>query len=154
VTGLTNGTAYTFRVAAINAIGVGAYTAASSSVTPAIPGPTLTKLSNGTVATFSGSGTVADPFVAASYLVVYSQAARFQINGSGTVYMKYNATLNNDDNVAVDWWKDDGSAKLKSSSGSALAGTDKVLSQSMADGTQFRISNDAGSFTNVRIWVQ
>ena len=34
VTGLTNGTAYVFRVAAINAIGVGSYTAASSSVTP------------------------------------------------------------------------------------------------------------------------
>jgi predicted phage tail protein len=34
VTGLTNGTAYVFRVAAVNAIGVGAYTAASSSVTP------------------------------------------------------------------------------------------------------------------------
>jgi len=34
VTGLTNGTAYVFRVAAINAIGQGAYTSASGSVTP------------------------------------------------------------------------------------------------------------------------
>jgi hypothetical protein len=34
VTGLTNGTAYVFRVAAVNAVGTGAYTAASSSVTP------------------------------------------------------------------------------------------------------------------------
>jgi hypothetical protein len=34
VTGLTNGTAYVFRVAAINGIGTGPYTAASSSVTP------------------------------------------------------------------------------------------------------------------------
>ena len=34
VTGLTNGTAYTFRVAAVNGVGAGAYTAASSSVTP------------------------------------------------------------------------------------------------------------------------
>lgn len=34
VTGLTNGTAYVFRVAAINAVGVGAYTAASAAVTP------------------------------------------------------------------------------------------------------------------------
>ncbi|MBU6221748.1 MAG: fibronectin type III domain-containing protein [Planctomycetes bacterium] len=40
VTGLTNGTAYVFRVAAVNAVGVGAYTAASSSVTPAAFAPT------------------------------------------------------------------------------------------------------------------
>ncbi len=41
VTGLTNGTAYVFRVAGINANGTGTYTAASSSVTPAsasVPG--------------------------------------------------------------------------------------------------------------------
>jgi hypothetical protein len=35
VTGLTNGTAYVFRVAAVNGIGTGSYSAASSSVTPA-----------------------------------------------------------------------------------------------------------------------
>jgi hypothetical protein len=34
VTGLTNGTAYVFRVAGVNANGTGTYTAASSSVTP------------------------------------------------------------------------------------------------------------------------
>ena len=35
VTGLTNGTAYVFRVAAVNGVGTGSYSAASSSVTPA-----------------------------------------------------------------------------------------------------------------------
>jgi hypothetical protein len=37
VTGLTNGTAYRFRVAAVNAVGVGSYTSASSAVTPGLP---------------------------------------------------------------------------------------------------------------------
>src|SRR5439155_537190 len=37
VTGLTNGTTYTFRVAAINSIGTGANSAASPPITPAIP---------------------------------------------------------------------------------------------------------------------
>jgi hypothetical protein len=34
VTGLTNGTAYAFKVAAVNAVGTGAYSAASNAVTP------------------------------------------------------------------------------------------------------------------------
>jgi hypothetical protein len=39
ITGLTNGTAYVFRVAAVNDIGLGAYTVASSSVTPIVGTP-------------------------------------------------------------------------------------------------------------------
>jgi Ca2+-binding RTX toxin-like protein len=37
VTGLTNGKAYTFKVQAVNSVGSGAYSAASSAVTPAAP---------------------------------------------------------------------------------------------------------------------
>jgi hypothetical protein len=53
VTGLTNGTSYTFTVAAKNAIGNGAQSAASSAVTPTAPRFTLTVTKSGT-----GSGTV------------------------------------------------------------------------------------------------
>lgn len=52
VTGLANGTAYVFRVAAINGIGTGAYSTASAAVTPSAPPPVT--LNSG-----SGSGTAA-----------------------------------------------------------------------------------------------
>lgn len=45
VTGLTNGTAYYFRVAAVNANGTGTYTAASSALTPATTPGTPTSVS-------------------------------------------------------------------------------------------------------------
>ncbi|NDC96439.1 fibronectin type III domain-containing protein [bacterium] len=65
VTGLTNGTAYVFRVAAINGVGTGAYTAASSSVTPSATFLTVSPASgtsdNGTAYYWSGSGTAASP---------------------------------------------------------------------------------------------
>jgi hypothetical protein len=44
VTGLTNGTAYTFRVAAVNGIGTGAYSTASAAVTPTLALPAISGL--------------------------------------------------------------------------------------------------------------
>ena len=41
ITSLTNGTAHVFRVAGINGIGTGAYSTASSAVTPAVPNDSL-----------------------------------------------------------------------------------------------------------------
>ncbi len=57
VTGLTNGTAYVFRVAAVNSVGQGLYSAASASITPAAPpaGTTIVDAFTGTAgATLSG----------------------------------------------------------------------------------------------------
>ena len=55
ITGLTNGTAYTFRVAAINSVGTGSQSANSNTVTPAtVPGaPTI-----GTATPGNGQATV------------------------------------------------------------------------------------------------
>jgi hypothetical protein len=44
VTGLTNGTAYTFRVAAVNGIGTGSYSSASSAVTPVAGDPNFSSV--------------------------------------------------------------------------------------------------------------
>jgi len=62
VTGLTNGTAYVFRVAAVNAAGTGGYTATSAAITPTaavVPKLTIAR-SNGT-STFGG-GTFGSAF--------------------------------------------------------------------------------------------
>lgn len=61
VTGLTNGTAYTFKVAAINGVGTGTQSGASNAVTPAtVPGaPTI-----GTATSGPGSGKITVNFTA------------------------------------------------------------------------------------------
>jgi predicted phage tail protein len=56
LTGLTNGTAYTVRVAGVSAVGTGTFTAASSSVTPSAAPPVTLHAAFGAV---TGSGTVA-----------------------------------------------------------------------------------------------
>lgn len=65
VTGLTNGTAYVFRVAAVNGVGTGAYSSASAAVTPTASVPVITiaeqpanQTASGGSATFSVAATV------------------------------------------------------------------------------------------------
>jgi hypothetical protein len=65
VTGLTNGTAYTFRAAAVNGVGTGAYSTASTAVTPAVPSDSyyssvsLLLHADGTGGTFTDSSATA-----------------------------------------------------------------------------------------------
>ncbi|NDF04461.1 MAG: fibronectin type III domain-containing protein, partial [Betaproteobacteria bacterium] len=86
VTGLTNDTAYTFRVAAVNVIGAGAYSGAVT-VTPT-SAPLLTKITNGTNGSFTGSGTAGSPFVAASYVGGFGSSVRFQASSACTIQVR------------------------------------------------------------------
>ena len=85
VTGLTNGTAYTFEVAAINSVGTGAESAASNSVTPATtPGtPTIGTATSGNAsagvswtAPASNGGSVITGYVVTPYITGTAQTAQ------------------------------------------------------------------------------
>jgi hypothetical protein len=63
VTGLSNGTAVTFRVAAVNGIGTGSYSSASSAITPTVGDPNFSSVAllmhmEGSGATFTDSSSV------------------------------------------------------------------------------------------------
>jgi len=86
LTGLTNGTAYTARVAAVNAAGTGSYTAASSSVTPSASVfraiPTLTSnTSEGTAS--ANTGTAGDDVTKAYLLFDASFNSEYYMTRNG-----------------------------------------------------------------------
>jgi titin len=85
VTGLTNGTAYSFTVAAINVVGTGAQSAASSSVTPStVPGaPTIGTATTGNAsasvswtAPSSDGGSAITGYVVTPYVGTLAQSAQ------------------------------------------------------------------------------
>jgi hypothetical protein len=85
VTGLTNGTAYTFRVTATNAIGTSAASSASNSVTPAtIPGaPTnVTATAGDTQATVTFTAPVSNGGSAITVYTVTSNPGNTTVTGS------------------------------------------------------------------------
>ncbi|NDD55989.1 fibronectin type III domain-containing protein, partial [bacterium] len=146
VTGLTNGTAYVFRVAAVNAVGPGAYTAASSSVTPSAA-PTLTKLTNGTNGSFTGNGTAADPFVAATYQGGSMGAVRFTVSQAATLRILYNS--DSEDLPAFEIYNDAGGNSLVSGD----AGTNISKTYAMSANQIVRIVANYGALQNLRVWA-
>jgi titin len=112
VTGLTNGTAYVFRVAAVNAVGVGAYTAASSAVTVAIPSDanfaSVQLLLHGDTST-ADSSSYSRSVTASGAAVSTSQkkfgAGSIAISGSGQYLAVASSTaLNMSGDFVIEFW--------------------------------------------------
>jgi hypothetical protein len=104
VTSLTNGTAYTFRVAAVNGVGTGAYSTASSAVTPVVGDPLFSSVStllhlNGTngATSFPDSSASALSFSAAGDASISTSQSKW---GGASLYLDgsgdYISTANTD----------------------------------------------------------
>jgi titin len=93
ITGLTNGTAYVFRVAATNAMGTGSYSAASASATPKSPtSAPSTPAAPTAVAGATGSKAITVSWVAPANggSAITGYALQYTING-GTSYVTVTA---------------------------------------------------------------
>jgi hypothetical protein len=169
VSGLTNGTAHTFRVAGISSVGQGPYSSAIT-ITPAAR---LVTLLRGTQASgaaqwgfqhLTGSGTAADPFIVQSgtHGLINFNPVWF-ISGTATMHIQ----------VPVSLWDDDGTerqniARLRSGptltgiSTSAAAGTDTLtagvgtysapVTNSFVRYTYIDNAERIGSWAGLRIW--
>jgi hypothetical protein len=112
VTGLTNGTAYTFRVAATNAVGTGSYSTASSAVTPN-PAPTDPYFSSVSLL-LHGDGNLDDSSsydrtVSTTGTVSTAGAARYGsasigFSGSGRIAVPSDSSLTFDGDFTIECW--------------------------------------------------
>jgi hypothetical protein len=96
VTGLTNGTAYVFRVAGINGIGTGAYSTASAAVTPTAGDALFSSVQlllpmDGTGATFVDASAVPKTVTAYGSATQSTTQSKF---GGKSLYRGVNGTVN------------------------------------------------------------
>lgn len=156
LTGLTDGTAYTVRVAAVNAIGTGGYSA-TASVTPANETSVLSVAIAGTGHSFSGAGLPSNPFVAATYEAAWGTGTKFLASANATVTLTFNATsYNYEDPFDHKVW---GYNSYPTSSGpntlllagSSATGTNITRSFSVLANRYFVVEAQYGYLTNLRI---
>jgi hypothetical protein len=155
ITGLTNGTAYVFRVAAVNGSGTGSYTAATSSVTPS---NSLISLRNdlaesgtfvGGLGTFtSGSGTLSQPFVRSANKIIGSADGmshyRFYASANCTIYVTF--TFVDDDNNSNSGFITKNGSSVGSFVGNGVTATRSV---SLVNGDYVSISSNDPGYTSV-----
>jgi hypothetical protein len=116
VTGLTNGTSYTFRVSATNAVGTGSYSTASSAVSPGITDPYFSSVSlllhmDGTGGTFVDSSASSLSFTATGSATQSATQSKYggkslYLPGSGSYISAANTAAANfgSGNFTIEFW--------------------------------------------------
>lgn len=114
VTGLTNGTAYTFRVAAVSGIGQGAYSTASSGVTPGVFDPFFSQVAlllhmDGTGSTFTDSSGTPKTIAAVGNATQSTAQSKFggkagYFDGAGDYLTASGISLGSSDFVIEGWF--------------------------------------------------
>ena len=152
VTGLTGGTNYYFRVAAVNSTGTGSYVT-STAISP--PSSKLTVTRSGGSSTFTGSGTAASPFTratrilnnAADNLTTYT----FTATASGTAYVTVTFFDDNNDGNSGFILKNGAGQGSYLSDGTTV--TARSFSVSAGDLITFSSDSSITSFSNVSVWA-
>lgn len=100
LTGLTNGTSYAIRVAAINSSGTGTYSASQTQTPNSVLLAPLSGLTNN--GTVSGAGTVTSPLVWSG--TIRGNQSVFTVQASGTLYVSATQILyGGDSNDGSSW---------------------------------------------------
>ena len=156
VTGLTNGTAYVFRVAAINAIGTGAYTAASSSVTPIAAIPFTSTLVN--IGSWSGNGTAASKLTPSarfgSARLVCGNAGTLRITGGfdSAVYAGHDVAIRKNTSIILMAQWSSGSFDITNA---VSAGDEITFAADYDNGVPVYPGNGSALFyATTRVWIE
>jgi hypothetical protein len=144
VTGLTNGTSYQFRVAAVNAIGTGSY----SSTTTATP----TAGNSLTASGWSGAGTSASKLAPPASPATFTGSPSIAVGTSGTL----NVSIVSDDNYNDAWEviiRRNGTT-VYSNDGNAANGT--TFTVAVTAGQTIALETSGGGarwFAGTRLWI-
>jgi hypothetical protein len=149
VTSLSNGTAYVFRVAAVNGVGTGSYSTATSAVTPAAGGGITmgNRYVGGTLGsytswTLSGSGTSASPAAGTMRGDADSSEWRFTAVASGTLTI---SARNVSQSEGWGQWEIRSvSGNINLATGNSLNNTYATRAVSVTAGTQYYLYNFVG----------